>query len=241
MEPKKKIALVSGGNRGIGAAVAARLAESGVLVLIGSRDLAAGQAVAAPLVAEGGEAVAVQLDVTDDASVAALAGRIAETWGRLDILVNNAGIGLDHDTRLTPVARIARTLEVNVTGTLRLTEAMVPLLARGVSPRIVNISSELGSFALRQDPDWEHADKIMPTYAASKAAVNALTVGYAQSLAGQGIKVNAICPGYTATAATNFGPDRTPGEAASAIAALALADADGPTGGFLNEAGALPW
>ncbi|WP_172330675.1 SDR family oxidoreductase [Mangrovicoccus sp. HB161399] len=241
MEESKKIALVSGANRGIGEAVARALAAQGVHVLMGCRDLEKGRAATAPLVAAGLEAAAVQLDVTDASSVAALAEEIRARFGRLDILVNNAGVGLDFVPGLTPVEKMEQTLAINVTGGLRLTEAMVPLLAAAPHPRIVNVSSELASFGLRHDPDWEHADKILPTYAATKAAVNALTVSHAAALAEQGIKVNAICPGFTATEATGFVPDRTPDEAAVIVVQMALIGDDGPTGTFSNDAGPLPW
>ncbi|MBK1637197.1 SDR family oxidoreductase [Rhodovulum adriaticum] len=241
MTQTNKIALVSGANRGIGEAVATGLAREGVHVLMGCRDLAKGEAAAAPLKAEGLQVTPVQLDVTDAASVAALANQIADTHGRLDILVNNAGVGLDFVPDLSPVEKVEQTLAINVVGGLRLTEAMVPLLAVSAHPRIVNVSSELASFGLRHDPDWEHHDKILPTYAASKAAVNALTVSQAAALADKGIKVNAICPGYTATAATNFMPDRTPEQAAVIVLRMALLDDEGPTGGFFNDQGELPW
>lgn len=238
---EQKIALVSGANRGIGAAVAAGLAQAGVHVLLGSRDPAAGEAVAAPLRDAGGSVTAVQLDVTDPASVAALAEKLGRDYGRIDILVNNAGVGLDYVPGLSAVDKIEQTLAINVVGGLRLTEAMLPLLEQSAAPRIVNVSSELASFGLRHDPTWEHADKVTPTYSASKAAVNALTVSYAAALADKGFKVNAICPGYTATAATNYLPSRTTEEAAVVILRMALLDDDGPNGGFFNDQGTLPW
>ncbi|SOC07027.1 SDR family NAD(P)-dependent oxidoreductase [Rhodobacter maris] len=240
-ETTQKIVLVSGANRGIGAAVAAALARAGVHVLLGARTLEAGEAAAAPIRAEGGKVTVVQLDVTDAASVAALAGNLAADFGYIDILVNNAGVGLDYVPGLSAVEKMEQMLAINVVGGLRLTEAMLPLLEKSTAPRIVNVSSELASFGLRHDPSWGHHDKVMPLYAASKAAVNALTLGYAFALADKGIKVNAICPGYTATEATNFMPDRTVDEAAVVILQMALLGDDGPTGGFFNDQGPLPW
>ncbi|WP_240722462.1 SDR family NAD(P)-dependent oxidoreductase [Poseidonocella sp. HB161398] len=145
------------------------------------------------------------------------------------------GVGPDYLPGLAPVEKMEQTLAINVTGGLRLTEAMLPPLAVAPHPRIVNVSSELASFGLRHDPDWEHADKILPTYAATKAAVNALTVSYAAALAEQGVKVNTICPGFTATEATGFVPDRTPEQAAVIVVKMAL------IGSFSNDAGTLPW
>ncbi|CAH2602792.1 SDR family oxidoreductase [Rhodovastum atsumiense] len=237
----KTIALVSGANRGIGLAIAAGLARRGVHVLLGCRDLRRGMAAADRMLAEGVQLRPVQLDTTDDVSTEALAALVRRDYGRLDILVNNAGIALDADPSLPVAERLQRTLEVNVIGTARLTEAMLPLLAQSKRGRIVNVSSELASFGLRTDPEWEYAKFAMPTYQASKAAVNALTLSYAARLQEQGIKVNAICPGYTATEATNFMGPRTPEQAAVVAINFALLDDEGPTGAFANEAGELPW
>ncbi len=240
METEKILALVSGANRGIGLAIATGLARRGCRVLLGCRDLSRGTAAAAPLQAQGLDVSPVQLDTTDDASVAALAAQIERDYGRLDVLVNNAGIALDYDPSLPVSARMEGTLAVNVVGTVRLTEAMVPLLARSRRPRIVNVSSELASFGLRSDPAWAYVETKMPTYQASKAAVNSLTFSYAELLAGKGIKVNAICPGYTATEATNFAGTRTPEQAAVVAIEMALRE-DCPTGTFANDQGPLPW
>ncbi|MFG1402399.1 SDR family oxidoreductase [Xanthobacter sediminis] len=235
------VALVSGANRGIGLAIADGLATRGVRVLLGARDLAKGEAAAAALAARGRDVRAVQLDTTDDASVAALARRVTEQHGRLDILINNAGIGIDHAPGLSVTEKLEQTLAVNVTGTARLTEAMLPLLRKAPQGRIVNVSSELASFGLRADPDWPYAAFSMPTYQASKAAVNALTVSYAQQLADTAIKVNAICPGYTATEATHFMGTKTPEQAAVIAVMFALLDAEGPSGAFVNDSRELPW
>lgn len=236
-----RTALISGANRGIGLAIATGLAQRGVAVRLGCRSRADGEAAAAPMRNAGLDVTAVQLDVTDDASVAALVAAMEHDGQSLDILVNNAGIGLDYHPGLSVVERLERTLAVNVTGAARLTQAMVPFLKRSDAPRIVNVSSELASFTLRERPDWYFADMMMPTYAASKAALNALTLSYARALAADGIKVNAICPGYTATEATNFGGDRTPEQAALVAIRMAMLGADGPTGSFTNESGRVPW
>lgn len=236
-----KIALVSGANRGIGLAIATGLARQGMTVLLGCRDIDRGETACAPLKKEGLRIRPLPLDVTSDTSVSALGVLIGHAHGRLDILVNNAGIGLDHDPTLSPVDRLRKTLDVNVVGTMLLTEAMLPLLDKSAHPRIVNISSELASFALRNDPRWPYAGVAMPTYQASKAAVNALTLSYAAQLGGRGFKVNAVCPGYTATESTNFGGNRTPEQAAVIATKFAMLDDDGPNGSFANEDGELPW
>ncbi len=240
MGTNSTLALVSGANRGIGLAIAAGLARKGCHVLLGCRDVSRGEAAAGPLQLAGLQVWPLQLDTTSDASVAAATALITREYGHLDVLINNAGIGLDYDPTLTPMEMIQRSVAVNIVGTMRLTEAMIPLLAGSKSPRIVNLSSELASFGLRHDPSWPHADKKMPTYAASKAAVNSLTVSYAEQLADKGIKVNAICPGYTATEATNFMGTRTTEQAATIAIDLATR-ADCPTGTFVNDQGPLPW
>jgi NAD(P)-dependent dehydrogenase (short-subunit alcohol dehydrogenase family) len=242
METNEIIALVSGANRGIGLAIAAGLARyKSVHVLLGCRDLDQGKAASAPLQAEGLRVTPVQLDTTDEASVSALAALIEREYGRLDSLVNNAGIALDYHPTLSVVERMQRTLEVNVVGTLRLTEAMTPLLAKSTRPRIVNVSSELSSFGMRADPNRAYSEIKLPTYSASKAAVNSLTLSYAEQLNCKGFKVNAVCPGYTATAATNFSGTRTPERAAVIAVNFALLDDEGPSGIFVNEAQELPW
>ncbi|GEO82712.1 SDR family oxidoreductase [Pararhodospirillum oryzae] len=241
MEEKQSLALVSGANRGIGLAIVAGLAREGVRVLMGCRDLARGEAACSPLREEGLSVCPVPLDITSETSVSNVAQLIAGEYGSLDILVNNAGIALDYDPSLPVVERMQRTLAVNVVGTVRLTEAMVPLLAGSAHPRIVNVSSELASFGLRGTPTWEYATTVMPTYQASKAAVNSLTLSYAGLLADRGIKVNAMCPGFTATEATNFTGSRSPEQAAVIALRLALLEDDGPTGTFANDQGRLPW
>ncbi len=240
-DKKQKIALVSGANRGIGLAIVTALAGKGVHVLLGCREVVKGESAAAPLIAQGLKVTPVALDVTDDASVTALAAQIDRDYGVLDILVNNAGIALDFAAGMPVADRLKGALEVNVIGLTRLTEAMVPFLAKSGHGRIVNLSSELGSFGRRNDPTWEYADFRLPTYAATKAAVNAMTIGYAKDLAAQGIKVNAVCPGYTATEATAFAGPRKPEQGAAVVANFALLEDDGVTGSFVNEDGELPW
>lgn len=241
MATTSPLALVSGANRGIGLAIAAGLARQGMTVLLGSRDAGRGEAACATLRAEGLNMRAVELDTTSVASVSRLAVLVGHDYGRLDVLINNAGIALDFDRELTAEERLLRTLSVNVVGTMLLTDAMLPLLEASGRPRIVNVSSELASFGMRTSPGWAYADFDLPTYQASKAALNSLTLSYARRLAGLGIKVNAICPGYTATEATNYAGTRTPDQAARVAIQYALLDDEGPTGTFANEAGELPW
>ena len=237
----EQLALVSGANRGIGLAITTGLAQRGAHVLLGCRDLERGKKECAPLKDEGLAVDPIQLDTTNDASVAAAAQNIAKAYGRLDILMNNAGISLDFAPDISETDKLQGTLDVNVIGTARVTEAMVPLLSKSTQARIVNVSSELASFGKRSDPGWIYAEFKLPTYQASKAALDSLTLSYANQLKDEGIMVNAICPGYTATEATNFAGTNTSEQAAVVAIDFALLDANGPTGKFANVEGGLPW
>jgi NAD(P)-dependent dehydrogenase (short-subunit alcohol dehydrogenase family) len=237
-----RIAVVTGGNKGIGFAIARGLAQAGDQILIGCRDGARGEAAAASLRAEGLAVDPLPLDVTDDASIAAAAKLVETRFGRLDVLVNNAGIALDRQTGTLSLSQIMRdTFAVNVIGLACMIEAFAPLLARSKAGRIVNLSSGLGSLALNSDPAGEYAAFKFPAYNSSKAAVNMLTVVYAARLADQGIKVNTVDPGYTATDLNAHRGTRTPAQGAAIAIRLASLDDAGPTGGFFDEAGVVPW
>ncbi len=236
------IALISGANKGIGLEIARGLARLGHHVLVGCRDAAAGEAAAATIRAAGGHADPLPLDVTDDASIAAAASTIADRFGRLDVLVNNAGVALDGRTAGVPLRRVFRdTFEVNVFGLACLTEAMVPLLAKSAHPRVVNVSSGLGSLAINTDPASPFAAVKPPAYNSSKAAVDMLTVIYAARLAAHGVKVNAVNPGYCATDLNGHAGPRTPAQGAIAAVRMATLPDDGPTAGFFDEDGPVPW
>ena len=238
----RRIAVVTGGNKGIGFAIARGLAQAGDQVLIGCRDGARGEAAAASLRAEGLVVDALPLDVTDDASIASAAKLVETRFGRLDVLVNNAGIALDRQTGTLPLSQIMRdTFAVNVIGVACMIEAFAPLLTRSKAGRIVNLSSGLGSLALNSDPAGEYAAFKFPAYNSSKAAVNMLTVVYAARLADKGIKVNAVDPGYTATDLNAHRGTRTPAQGAAIAVRLASLDDAGPTGGFFDEAGVVSW
>ncbi|GAA5005420.1 SDR family NAD(P)-dependent oxidoreductase [Acinetobacter puyangensis] len=241
MSEYQSIALVSGATRGIGRAIAAGLAQQGVKVLLGARNLEQGKKVAEALSTENISIEAVELDTTNQATIDRLVEQIGREYGRLDILINNAGISLDFYPELSVREKLSKTLETNVVGTAALTEAVIPLLKRSQHGRIVNVSSVLSSFNYRNQKDWIYYDVVMPTYQASKAAVNALTLSYAKQLADQNIKVNAICPGLTATDATDHYGERTPEQAAKIAIKFALLDDDGPTGTFHNDAGSIQW
>jgi NAD(P)-dependent dehydrogenase (short-subunit alcohol dehydrogenase family) len=247
----KPVALVSGANKGIGLQIAKELASKGFKVLVGARKLDLGVAAARSV---GAEAEAIQLDVTDQASIAAAAMRIEDTLGRLDVLVNNAGIS--HPIKPgTPMEEMIESgkmgrisvddmrvvFETNVYGVVALTQAMLPLLRQAPAGRIVNISSAGGSLALKDNPS-DYSRQYVGVYQTSKTALNAVTQAFAIELEGTSIKVNAACPGFTATAISNFAPGAGSVEdAAREPVRLALLDESGPTGTFSNAVGPLPW
>ncbi|TWD82344.1 short-subunit dehydrogenase [Kribbella amoyensis] len=237
------IALVTGASKGIGREIARQLGGLGYLVLVGARDLGRGEVVAKELVAEGIEAAAVRIDVTDPDSVAAAAGRIGTEYGRLDVLVNNAAIIADGDAAVSvvPAEALRRSFEVNVIGLVATTAAMLPLL-RAVGPaRIVNLSSELASMERVGDPTSGLSTILTTGYNASKAAVNMITVMLANELRGEGILVNAADPGNCATDMGGWDAPRTAAEGAAVAVRLATLAANGPTGELHAESGRLPW
>jgi NAD(P)-dependent dehydrogenase (short-subunit alcohol dehydrogenase family) len=234
-----KIALVTGANKGIGFAIAQGLGALGFQVAVGARDEGRRTDAVEKLRAAGVDAFGVALDVTSDNSVTAAAAAVERTAGRLDVLVNNAGIGgrtdggaQDPTTLDLDVVRTV--LETNVLGVVRVTNAMLPLLHRSAAPRIVNMSSNMGSLTLRTGP-------ILAGYAPSKSMLNSITVQYARRLADTDVIVNACCPGYVATDFTGFAAPRTPEQGAAIAIRLATLPDDGPRGGFFDDEGVVPW
>jgi NAD(P)-dependent dehydrogenase (short-subunit alcohol dehydrogenase family) len=236
------IALVTGANKGIGYEIAAGLAALGSSVGVGARDEERREAAVAKLRAAGGDVFGVPLDVTDDASVAAAAGLIEERYGRLDVLVNNAAVtgGRPQEPTLVDLATVRTAVETNVIGVIRVTNAILPLLRRSASPRIVNMSSSVGSLTRQTTPGGE-AGPISVAYAPSKTFLNAVTIQYVRELHDTNILINAACPGYTATDLNGFRGVRTPEQGAAIAIRLATLPDDGPTGGFFDDAGVVPW
>jgi NAD(P)-dependent dehydrogenase (short-subunit alcohol dehydrogenase family) len=246
------VALITGANQGIGLQIAKSLAAHGFTVLVGSRNLARGEEAASTI---DGDARAIQLDVTSQASIDAAAKRIGEEPGRLDVLVNNAGIAHagEQGRSLAEIVKAGRAsvasldevravFETNVFGVIAVTQAMLPLLRRAPAGRIVNVSSGRASLTLASDPSESRRREMFGvTYAASKAALNAVTVAFALDLESSGIKVNAAAPGFTVTAMNNFEGRLTVEEAAREPVRLALLGPDGPTGTFSDERGPVPW
>jgi NAD(P)-dependent dehydrogenase (short-subunit alcohol dehydrogenase family) len=231
MSELSPVAVVTGGNRGLGLEVCRDLASAGYLVVLGSRDQAKGEQAAAGL---GSGIIPVQLDVSDERSVVRAAERIRDELGRCDVLVNNAAIDYDTDARAisADLDRVHRAMETNLFGAWRTTLALLPMIRRSPRGRIVNVSSQSGSLAGMRAGT--------PAYQISKAALNALTRTLAAELRRDRVLVNAICPGWTATDMGGRGGRPVADGAASILWAVQLND-DGPTGGFFRDGRPLPW
>ncbi len=250
--PDKPGALVTGANQGIGLQIAKDLVAHGFTVLVGSRNLERGEAAAREI---GPEALALQLDVTDQASIAAAAERISKELGRLDVLINNAAISntrrlpgmsveeYSKSTRPSNVSldEIRAVFETNVFGVVAITQAMLPLLREAPAARIVNVSSGAGSLTRNSDPAFPYRSIFGPVYPASKTALNAMTLAMAIELESTGIKVNACSPGFIKTNLNNYAGTGTLEEGAREPVRLALLGPDGPTGTFSRTGGVIPW
>lgn len=238
------IALVTGANKGIGHEVARQLCERGYRVLIGARDPQRGEAAAAKLRDAGGLAEFLPMDVTDTGSVSAAAQAIAQRHGLLDVLVNNAAVKLEFDPAppsACAMQTVRETFETNVFGVIAVTQAMLPLLRKSVLPRIVNVSSGLGSLTLSAFPGTKFNAKPMLSYNVAKTAVNAITVQFANELRDAGFKINSADPGYTHTDMTLNQGGKPVARGAAVIVRLATMDRDGPSGAFFDENGPMPW
>lgn len=244
------VALVTGANQGVGNEIAKALAANGYMVYLGSRKLENGEKAAAEI---GADAKAIQLDVTQQPSINAAVERIGKEQGRLDLLVNNAGIshGGTAPVSLEEMMRTGRAVnvsldevrtvwETNVFGVIAVTQAALPLLRKSSAARIVNVSSGLGSLTWISDPECWAREHFGIVYAASKTALNAVTLAFALELEKENIKVNATSPGYTATALNNFqGTDSL--EVGSREPVRVALETDGPTGSFTGPEGPMPW
>jgi NAD(P)-dependent dehydrogenase (short-subunit alcohol dehydrogenase family) len=240
---EKRIALVTGSNKGIGLEIARQLGRAGITVLLAVRDESRGTSAVELLRSEGLDAHRVRLDVTDAGCARDAAALIAARFKRLDILVNNAGIvdAGDGAPSGASVDAVRRLFETNFLGALTVTQAMLPLLRMSPAGRIVNMSSSLGSLKGNGDPSSAYYAARLMGYNASKAALNMLTVQLAQELRDTGILVNSACPGFVKTDLNgNTGTLSVP-EAAATPVRLALLRSDRPTGKFLNTEGEVAW
>jgi NAD(P)-dependent dehydrogenase (short-subunit alcohol dehydrogenase family) len=234
--PVGRVALVSGGNRGLGLRIVRTLAERGMRVVLGSRSLARGHAAISALGDLADRVALRQLDVTDAASVAQLAFWLRRRLGRCDVLVNNAAVLMDEDSDTTvnvALEVVRRTLETNLIGTWRLTQAVAPIMRSGRYGRIVIVSSGLGSLATMRSG--------APAYRVSKCAVNAVTRMLADELARDGILVNACSPDPERTGSVdNDQPTLLPASEDTPVWLATLPD-DGPTGGFYRWRTMIDW
>lgn len=236
----RRIALVTGANKGIGFATAQALLRLGMIVHVGSRDAERGRLAVEALASDGAARPAL-LDMADEASMRAALAAIEAAHGRLDVLVNNAGIALDGANAVdADPAIVRRTIDVNAHAPARLIQLAVPLLRKSAGARVVNVSSQVGSLAFITDPDTPALGKIY-AYSLSKLALNGVTALFADALRADGIKVNSANPGVVKTDLSHQLGRRTPAEGAEIVVRLATLDDDGPTGGFFDADGAIAW
>jgi NAD(P)-dependent dehydrogenase (short-subunit alcohol dehydrogenase family) len=240
--PTDRIALVTGANKGIGFEAARGIAKAGYVVLLGARNPKTGREATDTLSREGLDVRFIELDVTGMETVSAAAARIEADFGKLDILVNNAGIADPHDgpPSRASVDAVERVLRTNFLGAVGMTQAVLPLLRKSDAGRIVNVSSDLGSITRHGDPTWKYAQVKVLGYCASKAALNMFTVQLAFELKEQGIAVNSVNPGFTATDLNAHRGQQPVEEGATEVVRVALQE-HGPSGKFLETGGELVW
>ncbi len=238
----KQTVLITGANKSIGLETARRLGELGYRIWLGSRDPLRGEVAAQALRERGYDIRVLQIDVTSDDSVRNAAERVKQEDGRLDVLINNAGILGDTSAPGTmPLSAIQEVYNVNVFGPIRTTQAFLPLLRAAPHANIVMVSSGLGSFGWLSDPNNEFAAINILGYNSSKSALNAVMLSFAKELAASGIRVNAADPGYTKTDFNQHSGYRTVEQAAEVIVRLATLDRNGPTAGYFDDRGVIPW
>jgi NAD(P)-dependent dehydrogenase (short-subunit alcohol dehydrogenase family) len=246
MAPEKKIALVTGANRGIGFETARQLGQKNVTVIVAARTLKSAEETASTLKAEGVDAFPVKLDVTSAQDREAAAKTVGDRFGKLDILINNAGVGAQDGTLVnktihTTEEELQKIFGTNLFSVIAVTRAFLPLLKKSDAGRIVNLSSILGSLTLHADPDSRIASVKTFAYDASKAALNAFTIHLAAELKHTKIKVNSAHPGWVKT---DMGGEDAPmelPEGAKTSVDLALLGPDGPNGRFIHLGQELPW
>jgi NAD(P)-dependent dehydrogenase (short-subunit alcohol dehydrogenase family) len=249
----KRVALVTGANQGIGLQIAKDLVAHNFTVLVGSRNFERGETAATEV---GPDAHALHLDVTDQASITAAAKRVQSEFGRLDVLIQNAAISNTNKQAGQTIEDYVKTTrpsnvsldemravwDTNVFGVLAVYQAMLPLLRQTPGARIVNVSSGVGSLTANSDPAFPYRRIFGPVYPASKTALNGLTVAMALELEGEGIKVNAVSPGFTKTNLNNYAGTETVEQGAREAVRVALLGPDSPTGTFTRWDGeTIPW
>lgn len=245
----KKSALITGANKGIGLEIAKQLVQKGFYVYLGSRNLEKGLEALEHLKAQGLTNVEViQLDVTDNDSLKSARAQIGKKTDILDVLINNAGIsGIPQNPSAASIDNFKEVYETNLYGVIRTTQVFIDLLKKSNEPRIVNVSSNMGSLTFQSDSNYAaYHYKVLAAYASSKSAMNMYTVHLAYELRDTKFKINAVCPGYTKTDFTNHLGTGTVEEAGKRIIKYALIDHNGPTGKFFSEeanplTAEIPW
>lgn len=235
-----KIALVTGGNRGIGFEIVRQLAQKGITVILTARRLPDAEYAAQKVATADMNVVPFKLDVTASGDIQHAAHFVEEKFGCLDILINNSGILLER-SEIMSADTLRRTYETNVIGPYALTHEFLPLLKKSQAGRIVHQSSRLGSLHLNADPEMVGDDWLLPAYNSSKAALNMLTVIQARQLSNTNIKVNAAHPGWVRTRMGSDDAHLSPEEGARTAIRLALLDANGPTGKLFHNEEEIPW
>jgi len=233
-----KTVLITGANRSIGFEIARQLLKQGYYVYLGARDLTKGQDAAAQLKSEGLNNVeAIRIDVSNAESIREARQELGEKIGSLDVLINNAGIlgGMEQKALTVDVDTVREVFETNYFGIIETTQAFIDLLQKSEEPRIVNVTSGLGSVALQADPSWKYYQVKTAAYGPSKSALNHYTITLAYELRDTKFKVNAVDPGYTATDFNHHSGPGTVEDAAARIVRYATIGPDGPTGGFFSE------
>ena len=240
---EKRVALVTGANKGIGFEIARQLAMKGITVLLGARDEQRGLKAQENLSSLGLEAHFVILDVTHPMSIQAAVGRIKDDFRRLDILVNNAGILIDSQTgvRELSITILQNTLETNTFGPLLLSQACIPLMIGNKYGRIVNMSSSMGSFTDIAGPNSNYTEIFAPAYRLSKTILNGITVMLAAEMRGTNILINSACPGWVRTDLGGSQAPLSPEQGADTPVWLATLPDGGPTGGFFRDRQPIPW
>ena len=244
-----KTALVTGANKSIGFETARQLLKQDYFVYLGSRDITKGQEAAEKLKAEGLTNVEpIEIDVTKPESIKAARRQLGAKINSLDVLINNAGIsgGIPQQALTTSAGVVREVFETNLFGVIEVTLAFMDLLRASAAPRIVNVSSGLGSLTLHSDPSWKYYQVKSAAYGPSKSALNAYTIVLAYELRDTAFKVNAVDPGYTATDFNHHSGPGTIEDAAARVVKYATIGQDGPTGGFFSddnnpETGVSPW
>lgn len=242
MQEARKVALITGANKGIGFEVARQIAKAGWTVLAGARNEELGKQAAAKLQAEGLNVQFIRIDLNAHETAYTAAETIRNQFGKLDLLINNAAIAdmSDGPPSKVKIETVETVMLTNYVGSLAVTQAMLPLLQQAEKAQIINVSSELGSISLHNDPNWKYAPVKYLAYCASKAALNMFTVQLAYEFRDGNIAVNSVNPGYTATDLNHNTGSQTIEEGSTEIVRVALLDPP-ITGKFLETAGEIAW